>query len=53
MVSEFLELIDVTGLTQQEVVRLYRAYVAEWARTRMPYVHMVSCSVKAGRSRYA
>lgn len=31
MVSEFPELLDVTGLTQQEVVRLYRAYVEEWA----------------------
>jgi hypothetical protein len=31
MVSEFPELIDVTGLTQQEVVRLYRAYVEEWS----------------------
>lgn len=30
MVSEFPELIDVTSLTQQEVVRLYRAYVEEW-----------------------
>ena len=29
MVSEFPELIDVTSLTQQEVVRLYRAYVEE------------------------
>jgi hypothetical protein len=30
MVSEFPDLIDVTSLTQQEVVRLYRAYVEEW-----------------------
>jgi hypothetical protein len=30
MVSEFPELINVTSLTQQEVVRLYRAYVEEW-----------------------
>jgi 7-cyano-7-deazaguanine synthase in queuosine biosynthesis len=30
LVSEFPELIDVTSLTQQEVVRLYRAYVQEW-----------------------
>jgi hypothetical protein len=28
--SGFPELIDVTSLTQQEVVRLYRAYVEEW-----------------------
>ncbi|MGH3258091.1 MAG: hypothetical protein ACRDOU_22310 [Streptosporangiaceae bacterium] len=31
MVSEFPDLIDVTSLTQQEVVRLYRAYVLEWS----------------------
>jgi 7-cyano-7-deazaguanine synthase in queuosine biosynthesis len=31
MVSEFPDLIDVTSLTQQEVVRLYRAYVQEWS----------------------
>lgn len=31
LVSEFPELIDVTSLTQQEVVRLYRAYVQEWS----------------------
>ena len=31
MVSEFPELLDVTSLTQQEVVRLYRAYVEEWS----------------------
>jgi hypothetical protein len=30
MVSEFPDLIDVTSLTQQEMVRLYRAYVEEW-----------------------
>jgi 7-cyano-7-deazaguanine synthase in queuosine biosynthesis len=30
MVSEFPELIEVTSLTQQEVVRLYRAYAEEW-----------------------
>jgi 7-cyano-7-deazaguanine synthase in queuosine biosynthesis len=30
MVSEFPELTSVTDLTQQEVVRLYRAYVEEW-----------------------
>jgi 7-cyano-7-deazaguanine synthase in queuosine biosynthesis len=30
MVSEFPELANVTGLTQQEVVRLYRAYAEEW-----------------------
>ncbi len=30
MVSEFPELTNVTSLTQQEVVRLYRAYVEEW-----------------------
>jgi 7-cyano-7-deazaguanine synthase in queuosine biosynthesis len=31
MVSEFPDLIHVTSLTQQEVVRLYRAYVQEWS----------------------
>jgi hypothetical protein len=30
MVSEFPELTNVSKLTQQEVVRLYRAYVEEW-----------------------
>lgn len=30
MVSEFPELLDVTSLTQQEIVRLYRTYVEEW-----------------------
>ena len=53
MVSEFPELIDVTSLTQQEVVRLYRVYVEEWVRTRMPYVHTVWRGVRAGRSPYA
>ena len=31
MVSEFPDLIDVISLTQQEMVRLYRAYVEEWS----------------------
>ncbi len=31
IVSEFPDLIHVTSLTQQEVVRLYRAYVQEWS----------------------
>lgn len=30
LISEFPELIDVTQLTNEEVVRLYRAYVDEW-----------------------
>lgn len=30
MVNEFPELIEVTGPTQQEMVRLYRAYTEEW-----------------------
>jgi 7-cyano-7-deazaguanine synthase in queuosine biosynthesis len=30
LVSEFPELVDVTQLTKEEVVRLYRAYAAEW-----------------------
>ena len=34
MVSEFPELLDVTSLTQQEVVRLYRAYVEEWSSNK-------------------
>lgn len=34
MVSEFPELTSATGLTQQEVVRLYRAYVEEWGLQR-------------------
>lgn len=30
LISEFPELIGVTGLTKEELVRLYRAYVKEW-----------------------
>jgi hypothetical protein len=34
LLSEFPELADVTHLTTEEVVRLYRAYVGEWDMQR-------------------
>jgi hypothetical protein len=52
MVSEFPELINVTSLTQQEVVRLYRAYVEEWGSNEDAVRARGSRGVVAERLRY-